>query len=180
MIVCVVPRQVGAGALEFSKSVAKLSANTAKGLVRTALSAFDKYDVNKNRKLEISEAVELLNGPELAAAVEQLGVQPIKRTEEDIRAWFKRADFNNDGVLTKMEFTMMYVGLISERAHLGPQIVATMVVSLLDKEGDGTIDSDTLKKLLFLVPKIGFVAMLIPSGKKINYRQLLGNVKDKQ
>jgi hypothetical protein len=39
-------------------------------------------------KLSISEALELLNGPEIAQAVEQATGQPhSKRTEKDIKAW---------------------------------------------------------------------------------------------
>lgn len=156
---------------------ANFSIETAKKTVDTALEAWSKYDGDGDGKLTISEAVELLNSKDVTATVEKLtGMPHTHRTEADIKKWFARADFDKSNTLSKREFTVMYVGLLADKAKVGAGGMAAAVCTALDRDGDGMIGSTEFKKLLENSP-LAPVAAIIPDGMDINYRDILAGKK---
>lgn len=58
---------------------------------------------------------------QVSAAVRQAtGLPHTQRSEPDIKKWFERADFDHSGTLSKREFLVMYVGLLADKAKVGP------------------------------------------------------------
>lgn len=134
------------------------------------------YDKNGDGKLTIDEAVALLNSKEVSDVVTKLtGLPHTQRTAADIKKWFNRADFDQSGDLSKREFAVMYTGLLCDKAKVGAKGLAQAVCGALDKDGDGQITSDEFKALLQNSP-LAAVASVIPDGKVVNYRELLGKL----
>lgn len=145
--------------------------------IDTALESWGKYDSNGDGKLTISEVVDLLNSPELTGAVEKMTGQPhTKRTIEDIKKWFGRADFNKDELMSKREFAVLYAGLQADKAKAGVTGMATNIMAALDRDGNGTIGSTEFKKMLENSP-LSMLAKFVPEGKEVNYRDILGKAK---
>ncbi|GBF95715.1 hypothetical protein Rsub_08697 [Raphidocelis subcapitata] len=156
---------------------ANFSMETAKQSIDAALAVWSKFDADGDGKLSISEAVDLLNSKDLSAAIEKLtGMPHTHRTEADIKKWFSRADFDKSGTLSKREFTVMYVGLLADKAKVGAGGMAQAICTALDRDGDGMIGSTEFKKLIESSP-LAPVAAMIPDGMDINYRQVLAGKK---
>jgi hypothetical protein len=60
------------------------------------------------------------------------GMDHTKRTEDDIKKWFARADFDHSGTLSKREFVVMYIGLLADKAKLGAGGLAQALCAALD------------------------------------------------
>uniref|UniRef100_A0A383WGL8 EF-hand domain-containing protein n=1 Tax=Tetradesmus obliquus TaxID=3088 RepID=A0A383WGL8_TETOB len=157
-----------------------MSAAAVKQVVDTALGTWSTYDRDGDGKITIAEAVALLNSKEVASAVKQAtGMDHTMRTEDEIKKWFARADFDHSGTLSKREFGVMYVGLLADKAKLGAGGLAQALCAMLDSDGDGKIGTSELKGLLAAsgLTVLSNVASMIPEGKNVDYRALLGKVK---
>lgn len=133
--------------------VAQMSAATVKSALDAGLAAWASYDKDGDGKLSISEAVTLLNGPEISNAISAAtGAPHTKRSEEDIKVWFKRADFDHSGTLSKREFAVMYAGVLCEKAAGNASTLSNGLLSAIKAAGgDGKIEVSELKNLLGLV-----------------------------
>ncbi|KIY97594.1 hypothetical protein MNEG_10368 [Monoraphidium neglectum] len=161
---------------KIKQQVSGLSATNLRAALDSALALYGKYDGDGDGKLEIGEAVALLNSENVTAAVEKLTGQPhTQRTEADIKKWFNRADFDKSSTLSKREFAVLYTGLIVDKAKGGLQGFATAAISALDSDNDGIINSTELKALLASGP-LAVVVNVIPDGKEVNYRELLSKL----
>lgn len=145
-----------------------------KGAIDAALSLWSKFDTDGDGKLTIEETLTLLNSKELTDAIQSAtGLAHTKRTEKDIEAWFYRADFDKSETLSKREFTVMYAGLLAEKAKGGIKGMASAVCTALDTDSDGTIGAPELKAILQNTPLASLAGML-PDGAVVNYRDFLG------
>jgi hypothetical protein len=136
-----------------AQQVAQMSAVQVKGALDAGLAAWSSYDKDGDGKLSISEAVALLNGPEISGAIAQAtGLPHTKRTEADIKTWFQRADFDHSGTLSKREFAVMYAGVLCEKAAGNATTLSNGLLSAIKAAGDdGKIDVSELKGLLGLI-----------------------------
>jgi hypothetical protein len=70
---------------------------------------------------------------QVTSAVKQAtGMDHTTRTEDDIKKWFSRADFDHSGTLSKREFVVMYIGLLADKAKLGAGGLAKALCAALD------------------------------------------------
>lgn len=136
-----------------AQQAAQMSAATVKAAIDAGLKAWSKYDKDEDGKLSIAEAVELLNGPEISAAIKQAtGMEHSKRSEADIKKWFERADFDHSGTLSKREFAVMYAGVLCEKAAGSATTMSNgLLQAIVAAGGDGKIEVSELKNLLGLV-----------------------------
>ncbi|KAI8466723.1 MAG: hypothetical protein J3K34DRAFT_432976 [Monoraphidium minutum] len=153
-----------------------LSVDGVKGAINSVLSYYGNFDADGDGKLTIDEAVALLNSKEVADVSSKVTGQPhTMRTAEDIKKWFNRADFDKSKTLSKREFTVMYVGLMADKAKTGVKGMASAIIQALDSDNDGIIQSTELKAMLANTP-LGMVVNVIPDGKEVNYRELLSKL----
>jgi hypothetical protein len=76
---------------------------------------------------------------QVTSAVKQAtGMDHTTRTEDDIKKWFSRADFDHSGTLSKREFVVMYIGLLADKAKLGAGGLAKALCAALDTGECGT------------------------------------------
>jgi hypothetical protein len=67
-----------------------------------------------------------------------------------------RATNPRSGTLSKREFTVMYVGLLADKAKVGAGGMAQAICTALDRDGDGMIGSTEFKKLIEVGGLTGF------------------------
>ena len=100
-------------------------------------------------------------------------IEPLQRTEDDIRELFKIADTDNNGTLSRSEFFALYLALVKERVKGPPLVLAEALLGFIDVDRNGKIEGGELKVVLAM---LGFPAALllpIPKFIGIDYRSIL-------
>jgi Ca2+-binding EF-hand superfamily protein len=100
-------------------------------------------------------------------------IEPLHRTEDDLRELFQKADADSNGTLSRSEFLALYLSLARERVQGSPLILAEALLGFIDIDRNGKIEGGELKVLLAM---LGFPAALllpIPKFIGIDYRNIL-------
>lgn len=100
-------------------------------------------------------------------------IEPLHRTEDDLRGLFQKADTDHSGTLSKSEFLAMYLSMARERVQGSPLVLAEALLGFIDVDRNGKIEGGELKVLLAM---LGFPAALllpIPKFIGIDYRGVL-------
>lgn len=156
----------------------KLSLGNVISALSTVNSCFSKYDVDRSGQLSLDEATALLNGPELRTSLLTLAnVEVPHRTKDDLQPYFKKADSDRSGALSRTEFMAMYLAVATERVKQDPLVLAEGLLGFIDADRNGKIQGGELKVLLAI---LGFPAALvlpIPGFISVDYRSIIDSMR---
>ncbi|KXZ51759.1 hypothetical protein GPECTOR_11g203 [Gonium pectorale] len=120
------------------------------------------------------ECTELFNSPELREAVQMVtNVPPRVLSEEDLEPFFKKADADRSGALSRTEFLALYLAVATERVKKNPLVVAEALFGFIDHDRNGVLEGNELKALLTILGFAPALLLPIPGFLKVEYRSIL-------
>ncbi|PNW73025.1 hypothetical protein CHLRE_14g615850v5 [Chlamydomonas reinhardtii] len=150
--------------------------NVISSLAR-ASSAWELYDTNRDGVLSLEETEALINSAEISQAIELLtNTSCTYYTAADLDPYFRRADTDNSGTLTRTEFLALYLAVATERVKKNPLLLAEALLGFIDTDKNGVLEGGEIKVLLTI---LGFPAILllpIPDFIKLEYKAILRTI----
>ncbi|KAG2491152.1 hypothetical protein HYH03_010593 [Edaphochlamys debaryana] len=139
-----------------------------------ASSAWEKYDKDRTGTLSLHECEDIFNSPEIAEAVEMItNVSSKHYTAADLEPYFKQADRDRSGTLSRTEFLALYLAVATERIKKNPLLLAEALLGFIDKDKNGVLEGGELKALLTILGFAPALLLPIPDFVKIEYKSIL-------
>ncbi|KAG2447609.1 hypothetical protein HYH02_007529 [Chlamydomonas schloesseri] len=139
-----------------------------------ASSAWEKYDKDRNGTLSLKECEQIFNSEEICEAVEMVTNMHCKHyTAADLEPYFKRADTDRSGTLSRSEFLALYLAVATERVKKNPLLLAEALLGFIDKDKNGVLEGAEVKALLTILGFAPVLLMPIPGFVKIEYKAIL-------
>ncbi|GLC34083.1 hypothetical protein PLESTB_000835300 [Pleodorina starrii] len=153
---------------------AQLSVTDYVSLLSKASSAWEKYDKDRNGTMSLKECEDIFNSSEICDAFETLTNMSHRHyTAADLEPYFKRADRDFSGTLSRTEFLALYLAVVGDRIKRNPLLLAEALLGFIDKDKNGVLEGNELKALLAILGFAPALLLPIPGFMKIEYRAIL-------
>ncbi|GIL45202.1 hypothetical protein Vafri_2517 [Volvox africanus] len=146
-------------------------------MLAKASSAWDKYDKDRNGTMSLKECERIFNSPEISETFEKLTNIPHRTyTPEDLEPYFKRADKDASGTLSRTEFLALYLAVTGDRVKRNPLLLAEALLGFIDGDKNGVLEGRELKLLLTILGFAPALLLPIPDFIKIEYRDIFKRI----
>ncbi|GLI66040.1 hypothetical protein VaNZ11_009750 [Volvox africanus] len=146
-------------------------------MLAKASSAWDKYDKDRNGTMSLKECERIFNSPEVSETFEKITNIPQRTyTTEDLEPYFKRADKDASGTLSRTEFLALYLAVTGDRVKRNPLLLAEALLGFIDGDKNGVLEGRELKLLLTILGFAPALLLPIPDFIKIKYRDIFKRI----
>ncbi|EFJ53034.1 calmodulin-like protein camb [Volvox carteri f. nagariensis] len=152
----------------------QLSVTDLISLLTRASRAWDKYDKDRNGSLSLKECEEIFNSAEITQAFESLtNMSHRAYTSRDLEPYFKHADKDSSGTLSRTEFLALYLAIMGDRVKRNPLLLAEALLGFIDKDKNGVLEGKELKGLLLILGFAPALLLPIPDFVRLEHRPIL-------
>ncbi|GIL78867.1 hypothetical protein Vretimale_131 [Volvox reticuliferus] len=123
------------------------------------------------------ECERIFNSPEVSETFQKLtNMSHCNYTTADLEPYFKRADKDASGTLSRTEFLALYLAVTGDRVKRNPLLLAEALLGFIDKDKNGVLEGKELKCLLAILGFAPALLLPIPGFMKIEYRAIFKRI----